>query len=90
MRGREEKRARLLGKFKTVSSLSFVAVNRKELQMLYSALVFLLVGLIAVGLGVAGVTVVSAQVSWTIFLIGAALLAIQLVMLAMGRTVRVR
>ncbi len=58
--------------------------------MLYSVLVFLLVGLIAVGLGLAGVTVVSAQISWTIFLIGAALLAIQLVMLATVRTVRVR
>ena len=58
--------------------------------MLYSALLFLLVGLIAVGLGLAGVVAVPAQISWTIFLIGAALLAIQVVMLAVGRTVRVR
>ena len=58
--------------------------------MLYSALLFLLVGLIAVGLGLAGVVAVPAQISWTIFLIGAALLAIQLVMLATARTVRVR
>ena len=58
--------------------------------MLYPALVFLLVGLLAVGLGLAGVTVVSAQISWTIFLVGAALLAAQLVMLATVRTVRAR
>lgn len=58
--------------------------------MLYSALVFLLMGLIAVGLGLAGVASVSTQVSWTIFLIGAALLVIQMVMLATVRPVRVR
>jgi len=58
--------------------------------MLNSALLFLLVGLIAVGLGLAGVVAVPTQISWTIFLIGAALLVIQLVMLAVGRTVRVR
>jgi uncharacterized membrane protein YtjA (UPF0391 family) len=58
--------------------------------MLYAALVFLLVGLIAVGLGLAGVAVVSAQISWAIFLIGAALLGGHLVMLATVRTVRVR
>jgi uncharacterized membrane protein YtjA (UPF0391 family) len=54
--------------------------------MLYSTLVFLLVGLIAVGLGLAGVAVIPRQVSWTIFLIGVALLVFQLVT---GRTTRV-
>jgi uncharacterized membrane protein YtjA (UPF0391 family) len=54
--------------------------------MLYSALVFLLVGLITVGQGLAGVAVIPRQVSWTVFLIGVALLVIQLVM---GRTTRV-
>ncbi len=34
--------------------------------MLYSALVFLLVGLIAVALGLAGVAVIPTQVSWTV------------------------
>ena len=58
--------------------------------MLYSALLFLLVGLIAVGLGLAGVVAIPRQIAWTIFLIGAALLAIQAIMLAVGRTVRVR
>jgi uncharacterized membrane protein YtjA (UPF0391 family) len=54
--------------------------------MLYSALVFLLVGLIAVALGLAGVAVIPTQVSWTVFLIGVALLVTQLVT---GRTTRV-
>jgi len=54
--------------------------------MLYSALVFLLVGLIAVALGLAGVAVIPSQVSWTVFLIGVALLATQLVT---GRRTRV-
>lgn len=58
--------------------------------MLYSALVFLLVGLLAVGLGVAEVVPVPPQISWTIFLIGATLLVIQMVMLAMVRPARVR
>ena len=58
--------------------------------MLYSALVFLLVGLLAVGLGVAGVVAIPRQIAWTIFLIGAALLVIQAITLAVGRTVRVR
>ncbi len=58
--------------------------------MLYSALLFLLAGLIAVSPGLAGVVAVPAQISWTIFLIGAALLAIQMVMLATVRPVRVR
>ncbi len=54
--------------------------------MLYSALVFLLVGLIAVALGLAGVAVIPTQVSWTVFLIGVALLVTQLVT---GRRTRV-
>jgi uncharacterized membrane protein YtjA (UPF0391 family) len=58
--------------------------------MLTYALLFLLAGLITVGLGLVGVVAIPMQISWTIFLIGAALLAIQLVMLATVRTVRVR
>ncbi|TLY41631.1 MAG: DUF1328 domain-containing protein [Nitrospirae bacterium] len=54
--------------------------------MLYSALVFLLVGLIAVALGLAGVAVIPTQVSWAVFLIGVALLVTQLVT---GRRTRV-
>ena len=58
--------------------------------MLNSALLFLLAGLAAVGLRLAGVVAVPAQISWTIFLIGAALLVIQMVMLATVRPVRAR
>ena len=58
--------------------------------MLYYALVFLVLGLISVGLGLAGIVAVPAQISWTIFLAGAALLTIQVVMLATVRTGRVR
>ena len=57
--------------------------------MLYSALVFLLVGLIALGLRLAGVAAIPTQISWTLFLIGAALLVIQLVTLVTRRPVRV-
>ena len=58
--------------------------------MLYSALVFLLMGVIAVALGLTGVVVVPPQVSWAVFLIGVALLVIQVVMLAAIRPARVR
>ena len=58
--------------------------------MLYSALVFLLAGLIAVGLRLTGVVVVPTQISLVIFLIGVTLLVIQVVMLATIRPARVR
>jgi uncharacterized membrane protein YtjA (UPF0391 family) len=57
--------------------------------MLFYALVFLLVGLIALGVGLAGVAAVPRQISWTLFLIGVALLVTQLVTLGKGRPARV-
>ena len=54
--------------------------------MLYYALVFLLVGLVAGALGLGGVSAVATQISWILFLIGIVLLVIHLVS---GRTVRV-
>jgi len=54
--------------------------------MLYYALVFLVVGLIAGALNLAGVSAVAVQISWILFLIGAALIVIHLVT---GRAVRV-
>jgi uncharacterized membrane protein YtjA (UPF0391 family) len=51
--------------------------------MLYYALVFLVVGLIAAALGLSGVAGVATQISWVLFLIGIALL---LVHLLRGRT----
>ena len=46
--------------------------------MLYYALMFLIVGLIAGALGLAGVAVIAGQISWILFLIGIVLLAIHL------------
>ena len=47
--------------------------------MLYYALVFLIVGLIAGALGLMGVAAVASRISWILFLIGILMLAIHLV-----------
>lgn len=47
--------------------------------MLYYALVFLVVGLIAGALGLFGVAAIATQISWILFLIGIVLLVIHLV-----------
>ncbi len=54
--------------------------------MLDYALVFLVVGLIAGALNLAGVSAVAVQISWVLFLIGIVMVAIHLVT---GRTARV-
>lgn len=46
--------------------------------MLHYALVFLVVGLIAGALGLAGVAAVATQIAWILFLIGVVLLVIHL------------
>ena len=46
--------------------------------MLYAALVFLVVGLIAGALNLAGVSGVAVQISWVLFSIGVVLAAIHL------------
>lgn len=51
--------------------------------MLYYALVFLLVGLVAAALGLSGVAGVATQISWVLFVVGMVLL---LVHLLRGRT----
>jgi uncharacterized membrane protein YtjA (UPF0391 family) len=53
--------------------------------MLYYALMFLVVGLIAGALNLAGVSTVAVQISWILFLIGIVLLVIHLIT---GRTTR--
>jgi len=53
--------------------------------MLYYALVFLAVGLIAGALNLTGVSTVAVQISWILFLIGVVLVAIHVVT---GRTAR--
>jgi uncharacterized membrane protein YtjA (UPF0391 family) len=62
------------------------ALREKELNMLYYALLFLGLGLIAGVLNMAGVAAIATQISWILFLIGIVLLAIHLVT---GRAVRV-
>ena len=47
--------------------------------MLYYALIFLVVGLIAGALGLLGVAAVASQISWILFLIGIAILVIHLI-----------
>ena len=58
-------------------------LGRKESAMLYYALVFLIVGLIAGALGIYGVAAVASQIAWVLFLIGIVLLVVHLVS---GRT----
>lgn len=53
--------------------------------MLYYALIFMMVGVIAGALNLAGVSAVAVQISWVLFLVGIVLLEIHLVT---GRSVR--
>jgi uncharacterized membrane protein YtjA (UPF0391 family) len=50
----------------------------KEEAVLYYALVFLIVGLIAGVLGASGVAAVASQIAWVLFVIGIILLVIHL------------
>ena len=54
--------------------------------MLYYALAFLVIGLIAGVLNIAGVEAIAIQISWILFLIGVVLVVIHLVT---GRSTRV-
>jgi uncharacterized membrane protein YtjA (UPF0391 family) len=47
--------------------------------MIYYALMFLIVGLVAGVLGLVGVAAIASQIAWVLFLIGIILLAVQLV-----------
>ena len=47
--------------------------------MLYYALVFLVVGVIAGALNLAGVSAVAVQISWVLFLVGIVLVAIHVI-----------
>lgn len=52
--------------------------NTRRCTMLHYALVFLIVGLIAGALGLAGVAAVAGQIAWILFLIGIVLIVIHL------------
>ena len=54
--------------------------------MMYYALIFLLIGLVAGALGLFGVAQIASQISWILFLIGVILLIVHLVT---GRGARV-
>ena len=62
-----------------------LAFHRKESAMLYYALVFLVVGVIAGALNLAGVSAVAVQISWVLFLVGIVLVAIHVIT---GRSAR--
>ncbi len=47
-------------------------------EMIYYALVFLIVGLIAGALGLAGVAAIAGQIAWVLFLVGIVLLVIHM------------
>ena len=47
--------------------------------MLYYALVFLIVGLIAGALGISGVAAIASQIAWVLFVIALVFLAVHLV-----------
>jgi len=47
--------------------------------MLYYALMFLIVGLIAGALGIYGVAAIASQIAWFLFLIGVVLLVVHVV-----------
>ena len=47
--------------------------------MLYYALMFLVVGVIAGALGLAGIATMAGQIAWLLFLVGAVLIVVHLV-----------
>ncbi len=47
--------------------------------MLYYALIFLLVGLVAGALGLFGVAAIASQIAWVLFLVGVVMLVVHLV-----------
>jgi uncharacterized membrane protein YtjA (UPF0391 family) len=51
----------------------------RRTAMLYYALIFLVIGLIAGVLGISGVAAVASQIAWVLFLIGIILLVVHLV-----------
>jgi uncharacterized membrane protein YtjA (UPF0391 family) len=53
--------------------------QQEETAMLYYALMFLIVGLIAGALGIYGVAAAASQIAWVLFLIGIILLVVHVV-----------
>jgi uncharacterized membrane protein YtjA (UPF0391 family) len=62
---------------------------KEEPTMLYYALIFLLVGLVAGALGLFGVAAIASQIAWILFLIGVVMLVVHLVTSSGGRGARI-
>jgi uncharacterized membrane protein YtjA (UPF0391 family) len=56
-----------------------ICFGKEDTTMLYYALIFLLVGLVAGALGLFGIAAVASQISWILFLIGVVMLVVHLV-----------
>jgi uncharacterized membrane protein YtjA (UPF0391 family) len=73
----------LVGQYGTVSatqpSRKVPALAGQEGIMLYYALIFLVVGLIASILGATGVAAVASQIAWVLFVIGIILLIVHII-----------
>jgi uncharacterized membrane protein YtjA (UPF0391 family) len=52
---------------------------KEDTDMLYYALIFLLVGLVAGALGLFGVAAIAGQIAWILFLVGVVILIVHLV-----------
>jgi uncharacterized membrane protein YtjA (UPF0391 family) len=59
-----------------VSRVERQTSNEGEMAMLYYALVFLIVGLVAGALGLFGIAAIAGQISWVLFLIALVFLVI--------------
>ena len=81
MQPESEERSRVAGNW------SEWTADGGEIGMIYYALVFLIVGLVAGALGLFGIAAIAGQISWVLFLIGIVLLVIHLVS---GRRVPIR
>jgi len=53
--------------------------QKEAIPMLYYALMFLVVGLIAGALGLFGIAAVAGQIAWILFLVGVILLVVHMV-----------
>jgi uncharacterized membrane protein YtjA (UPF0391 family) len=54
-------------------------LTQEDTDMLYYALIFLLVGLVAGALGLFGVAAIAGQIAWILFLVGVVILIVHLV-----------
>jgi uncharacterized membrane protein YtjA (UPF0391 family) len=53
--------------------------RRRTSQMLYYALMFLVVGLIAGALGLFGIAAIAGQIAWVLFLVGVVLIIVHMI-----------